>query len=317
MKAHFAFLGTAILLTLLLASCRSTPSTVDPGAEAKSLVKYHLMNKQYAEAKDGLIKLIEKGQADPQDYAQLSELHLSQGEADKGESVLKDGVMRFPQNAFLLMRLGSYVAALKRYSDAVPLLQKAADLDPKDPTTLMNLCTVQMRLGDKAGAAATAAKLYKLVPGPSEGILYAGELEESGNTAEAEKVYREVVAKAPDNALALNNLAAILTDRNDLTEAENIARSASRKVPDNGRVLDTLGWVLFRQQHSDQALEVLDRAAKLEPNSGTIQYHRGVALSSINKNVESREALAEALRLDDGAVWAKDAQNRLDQLKVR
>src|SRR5262245_58249743 len=134
MKAHLTLIGTGILLTTLLASC-ATPNAVDPAAETRNRVKYHLMNKQFAEAKEALSTLVDKGQAAPQDYAQLSELQLSQGDADKGERALKDGLTRFPDNPFLLMRLGSYVASMKRYSDAVPLLQKAADLDPKDPTT--------------------------------------------------------------------------------------------------------------------------------------------------------------------------------------
>lgn len=308
-------LAALVVLPVSISACHPK-DTKDTSSEpeARQLLKYHLQNKEFSQAKDILVRFVAEGTAQPEDYAQVSELYLSNGESDKGETVLRDGLKRYESNPVLTLRLGMYIAALKRYSEALPLVQKAHDLAPKDPTTLYTLSNLQGRLGDTAAAATSAGQLYTLAHGPGEGILYASALEADHKPDEAERVYREVIAMAPDNVLALNNLAAILQDKGKLTEAEGLARHATKNVPDNSHLLDTLGWILVKEKNYQEGEQILQRSVSLDPNVGVFHYHTGVTETYLGKPTEARKELAEALKLEPSAVWAQDAQNHLNQL---
>jgi tetratricopeptide (TPR) repeat protein len=319
MRPTSVFLAALMGLAVSISACHpidtnDTNSNSSSQSEARQLLKYHLQNKEFPQAKNILVGFVAAGTAQPEEYAQLSELYLASGEVDKGEMVLRDGLKRFENNSYLTMRLGVYIAALKRYSEALPLLQKAHELAPKDPTTLNNLSNLQERLGDTAAASASAGQLYALAHGPGEGILYASKLEADHKPEEAERVYREVVAMAPENVLALNNLAALLQDKGKLNEAEGLARHATQNVPDNSHLLDTLGWILVKEKNYQEGEQILQRSVSLDPNVGVFHYHSGVTETYLGKPTEARKELAEALRLEPSAIWAQDAQNHLSQL---
>ena len=267
---------------------------------------------RFEEARDAYTQVLEAGDASPEIYAHLSELHLAAGRPADGEAVLRDSLTAFPNNPYLQFRLGTYLASLTRYREALPVLEQARDQVPNDPNVLRALSLAHMRLGDSAAAAAMSGRLYELLPRAGEGLLYATQLEASGRVVQAQGVYREVIELQPDNAVALNNLAYLLSQSGELDDAESLARRAVAVVPDNGQILDTLGWTLHLQGNSSESVETLARAVALQPEAATLRYHHGVALASAGQGADSRAALTEALRLDPDADWAADARSRLE-----
>jgi tetratricopeptide (TPR) repeat protein len=268
-----------------------------------------------AQAKDSYAAILKSGKADPETYAKASEVYLAEGDARRGEEVLREGLQRFPDNGFLVMRLGAYLASLTRYKDAIPLLERAQKMTPADPVVLRMLTLARTREGDAAGAVEPASRLYEVTGRPDAGILYASRLEAVNRSNEAAQVYRKVLAEDPENPLALNNLATLLGRSKEFTEAERLARQATTKVPNDGRVLDTLGWILHLQGKRDEAATVLSRAAALAPTVGIVRYHHGVVLESLGRPAEARQAYTEAVRLDEAAAWAKDARSRAATLR--
>ena len=279
------------------ATAATAAGPVSPEAKA------YLDTRDFSNARGVLERVVEAGSATPSDYAQLSELYLAAGLRDKGESSLRLGLTRHPDQPYLTFRLGSYLAALTRYEEAVPLLAAAATATPGDPAILKMLTVAQTRLGDRAAAASSAAKLYALVPGRDEGLLYAASLESAGELAAAERAYREVLEKLPSDAVALNNLAALLTRVQRLEEAEVLARRAIQQEPQNGRILDTLGSIQYSAGRHDEAADTFKRAVALAPNAANLRYHYGLALSAQGKTEAAQQALADARRLDPAARW--------------
>lgn len=283
----------------------------DAANAKKRMARYYVEHAALDEAKAIYVELVDAGHADPEVYALLSELYLSAGRADAGEQVLRTGMKGFPDSAYLHFRLGSYLATLGRYAEAVTVLKQAAALAPEDPATLRALSLAQMRLGESDAAAASAGQLYDLVPRSDVAIFYASLLQASDRPQTAERIYQHVLTADPDNALALNNLANLLAQRNQLAKAERMARRAIAVAPDNGHVLDTLGWILYRRDKQDEAAELLRRAADLEPKNATIHYHHGMALAASGHQSAADAALTSALHLDENADWASDARARL------
>jgi len=280
----------------------------------KRVAAYYLEREEFDAARTVYAELVEAGDADPDTYAKLSELYLSGGLPHESEQTLRAGVGSHPDSAYLRLRLGAYLAALRRYVDAVVELKEADRIAPNDQIVLRSLSLAQARAGEVTDAAATAGRLYKIVPRADVAAFYASRLRANDQAAEAAAVYRDVLRADPDNALALNNLADLLADTGELAEAEQLARRANAAVDDNPQLMDTLAWVLHRRGEHKDAIAILDRAMTLAPETAVIHYHRGVVLASVGQSGEARNALSEALRLAPDADWAADAERRLRNL---
>jgi tetratricopeptide (TPR) repeat protein len=123
----------------------------------------------------------------------------------------------------------------------------------------------------------------------------------SGRSTEAEASYRKALELDPDAAIAANNLAWLLCEKQgNLDEALRLATSAVSSNPTTAGFYDTLGWVYFKKGLSSPAVEQLKRAVALEeanarrtgstPNPG-YRVRLGMALSkSGDHSAAKREA---------------------------
>ena len=111
---------------------------------------------------------------------------------------------------------------------------------------------------------------------------------------EAERELKTVVQQAPEDPVALNNLAWLLGKRG-APQARVYAERAYRLAPQSAGVNDTLGWILAKQGQGSQALPYLARAVKLAPKNPELAYHYAFALSKTGQAAEARRILARIL----------------------
>jgi tetratricopeptide (TPR) repeat protein len=93
-----------------------------------------------------------------------------------------------------------------------------------------------------------------------------GMLEESrGRSADAETNYRKALEIRPGSAIAANNLAWMIAEKDggNLDEAVRLAKVSVGKSPGTPEFYDTLGWVLFKKGSKEEAAENLRRAVSL------------------------------------------------------
>ena len=87
-------------------------------------------------------------------------------------------------------------------------------------------------------------------------------LDKQKKYAEAEAVFRQLIAREPENAAALNYLGYMLAERGErLDESVGYLKRALEIEPENGSYLDSLGWAYFKADKLDLAHENLRRAA--------------------------------------------------------
>jgi protein O-GlcNAc transferase len=86
----------------------------------------------------------------------------------------------------------------------------------------------------------------------------------AGSTEEAERAYTEVVALAPDQSEAHNNLGTIALERHRLIEAERHFRRALEIEPESPAYLTNLGTTLLSQVRSPEAAELFRRALEID-----------------------------------------------------
>jgi tetratricopeptide (TPR) repeat protein len=281
----------------------------------KRMAAYHLEKKEFEKAEALFRELVRSGNADPDTYAQLSELLQAKGNYKESVSLLKKGLEKYPENWYLHFRLGSLLASLRQYDQAVPELQNALQHAPNDPMLLRVLSLAQAKSGDTAGSVKTAARLYDVQPGSGEATFYATRLEASGQPKRATAIYRKALASQPDNVVALNNLAILLSKENKLSEAEKLARKANDITEEkNGILMDTLGWIWYQQERFEEAASLLDKASRAAPKVGIIRYHYGMSLLAKGNNNAARKELQRAVSLDSNAEWAERARAQLEKL---
>ena len=108
--------------------------------------------------------------------------------------------------------------------------------------------------------------------------LLAEHLIKTENFDRAIELYRIIIKTDNNNVVALNNLAWLLSQQNNLNEAETIATKATEISPDSADTRDTLGLIQIKLKKYDSAVQNLAVAYKLEPEVKEIKEHYEEAL---------------------------------------
>jgi len=114
----------------------------------------------------------------------------------------------------------------------------------------------------------------------------------------AERDLREIIARQPENAAALNALGYTLADQTErYDEAEALIRQAYILQPQEPSIIDSMGWIAFRQGRYAEAEEYLRRAWKIDQNP-EIGAHLGEVLWVSGKQDEAVKAWRDAQAID-------------------
>ncbi|WP_349616083.1 tetratricopeptide repeat protein [Azotobacter salinestris] len=119
--------------------------------------------------------------------------------------------------------------------------------------------------------------------------------EKRGDLAQLEHDLRFIIAREPDNAMALNALGYTLADRTTrYAEAKALIEQAHQLNPDDPAILDSLGWVHYRLGQLGEAERLLRLAAE-RISDHEIAAHLGEVLWARGKQREARKVWAKAL----------------------
>ncbi len=129
----------------------------------------------------------------------------------------------------------------------------------------------------------------------------------------AQATYEIVRQRAPDNVIALNNLAWLYSRKHD-AKAQGLARQAYRIAP-SPQTADTLGWALVSDGDAKTGLPYLQRAGTALPQDPAIQYHLAVALKATGENSQARDLLLQVLKANTAFDGKDDAERLLNELQ--
>jgi len=123
--------------------------------------------------------------------------HLHRKELDDAEALFRQGLALDPDNGPLLGTLGSLLVAQDRFADALPLLDKAATLQPRDmPIRLvLGRCLLALDQPEKALAHWTAIPPDDTVYVDAQGLL-ANHAEDQQRLHDAIQHLQNAIAKA-------------------------------------------------------------------------------------------------------------------------
>ena len=159
------------------------------------------------------------------------------------------------------------------------------------------------------GQLAEAEALYRAIlaihPAHAEAGYNLGVvLQILGRSADAVAAYRHAIAVRPDFADAMSNLGAALQDLGQLDEAVSVYRGAIARRPDFVMAWCNLGVALKEQGRFDAAVAAFHRALAIQPGSDSAHANLGAVLLEQGDAPAALEACRRAVAANPGMVIA-------------
>jgi tetratricopeptide (TPR) repeat protein len=240
---------------------------------------------------------------DPQDAdlkSYLAQAFVSAKQYEKALAMARGLRAANPADPRLARLEADALRGLGRFDEGVTLLKPLADASTDDLTGVQALAEYYASERRYADAAAVLkAALAKTPDAVGLQFQYGAMLERNKQFPEAEKVFRQLLARNPQHAPSLNYLGYTLVERGSrVDEAISLIKRAVELDPSNGAYLDSLGWAYFKGNQLDLAELPLRRAADQLQRDSVVQDHWGDFLSRKGRYAEAAEAWRRALAGD-------------------
>jgi Tfp pilus assembly protein PilF/uncharacterized coiled-coil DUF342 family protein len=119
-----------------------------------------------------------------------------------------------------------------------------------------------------------------------------------GNYGAAEKLYENILAKAPANLYALSNLGVVQFRQGKLRLAEGSFRKAIAIAPEDAFSRCTLGIIYYSQNRFDEAVNELTKSLAINPKYAAAHNFLGITASQKGWQEAAQKELVTATELD-------------------
>ena len=258
-------------------------------------------------------------QSFPQDAPALHLLGIIAHEAGNtaaGIELLQRAVRARDDVAVYHSNLGEMLRLSGRAKEAVASGCRAVELGPNQPQSLNNLGIAYFDTEDFEAAEQCYRRALALAPAYAEAYSNLGNvLRTTKRLEEAVAAYNRAIALKPNYAEAYNNLGTALRDQKKAAESEPVYRKALALKPDDPATLNNLSLALMELDREEEAVQMLTRSSALDPPNGRTYVYLGSALLSLDRIEEAEAALQRALALtpEDADVHNLCGRIRLDQ----
>jgi tetratricopeptide (TPR) repeat protein len=151
-------------------------------------------------------------------------------------------------------------------SAAIPLFERAVQLDPLHKTAWSDLGLADLRTGKLDDAVAAFRKQLEINPGDEHANSYLGlALERQQKDTEAADAFRKQVEINPLDAAAHAALGEILLAQREYSTAASELDKATILSPENAKLRVSLGSAYLNTGEEPKALAAFDKAAELSP----------------------------------------------------
>jgi Tfp pilus assembly protein PilF len=132
--------------------------------------------------------------------------------------------------------------------------------------------------------------------------------------SDAERLYRDTLARNPSSALAHTNLGALLILSGQFKAAAVELESAVRLTPDSSKAHDNLGLAWYRLGRVDAAVREYREALRLAPDFFEAHNNLGAALARSGRVGEAIDEFKEALRINPDYENARKNLERAERM---
>jgi len=243
---------------------------------------------------------------------------MKENRSDEALRLLHGEVDRNPQRLDLQMALGNTQVRAGKYDEALATFQgilgRVAPESNAAADLWMRMGETQRRKGDWPAAVEALRHAERMRPNDIVAVnTLALVLDGSDRKAEAAVEYRKVLKLDPDNWIALNNLAYLLSasqQQQDLDDALSMAKHAHDVMTDSTEIADTLGWIYLKRNQAEMAIGWFESAVNGAREKSTFHYHLAMAYVQKGDKGSALDQLKAALECKPAA----DEEEKIKQL---
>jgi len=255
-----------------------------------------LKNGDAATAEQLCVNALQEYPEDPNFLCLSARALIMLGKYSVAEERLNNAITLFPDFSRPRVVRGELRLTQGRLQDAEAEFRRAIELGDDDPNTQIKLSRVMMLRGDTEAARQAVDESLRLDPVRAR-LAEAFELEKTGQPAEAEKIYRDILKRDPENVDALRLLAGTATSQKQYRDAEVLLKRALDLTPDFGRAMADLVVNLVDQEKIDEALEYANRLVRIGADNPDSHLLLGNALAAAGRFEDAIEAYRRSLQL--------------------
>jgi tetratricopeptide (TPR) repeat protein len=210
----------------------------------------------------------------------LAGAYISQKQYDRAIQLLTEQSKGADTPVGILNLLALTAVQAGRYPLAVQTFQRVLTANPNSVDAYINLAEAYRLSGNPTAVPPLLQKAKELAPkNPATIMLLSSAFYSAGMLPQSTELLRGLVQTQPGNATVLNNLAFLITEAGgDLNEAERFARLAVQKDANVLNNQDTLGWVYYKRNMTDSAVRIFANLVQRDGENPTYRYHHGAAL---------------------------------------
>jgi len=213
------------------------------------VIRVLLKKNKLDEAVDRVVNMLKKDEKNANLYPILARLYLQQQADAKARQILKKGLDVNPALAESYQLLASIDVAKDDTDQAIERLTQGISA-----VSLVDSFFLQQLL----------AALYVNL----------------GDIEKAQALYEGILNQTPYNDAVANELAVLLSNKNNTKDRESAVAVAQRfKASNDYRYFDTLGWAYYRTGQMKKALYYLEKAYALNQDSAELNQHLSVVRS--------------------------------------
>jgi cellulose synthase operon protein C len=206
------------------------------------------------------------------------------------------------------------VYAMAGRADAAASAYQAGHAERPSASLAIKLYALRQRVGTPRPESSLLSWLERNPTDATVRALLAQHYMQSGDPRGAVAQYERVLERDPNNVVALNNLAWLLSGEPG-GRAMSLARKAHELAPGAPGVADTYGWILVQTGDAQNGLKILERAATGAAGNGDITYHLAVARARTGQRDQAIDLLDGLLSSDTQFASRAEAQRTLQELK--
>jgi len=273
----------------------------DSGYDRALLAEAYMQLEQYAAARGQLDVVLERQPYFLPALLQKARLEIQTDHFDMGLDYSQRAIKVDPRSLVAYELAGNASMGKQDYAAAV---KAYAQVWKRQQTSGLVLRLSRALAG--SGEEAKAASYLEQWLADHESDVQARELlgtvyQNQGKNRKAVTAYKAVLLAAPENPVALNNLAWLyLAEGNP--EALELAQRAYQANPGNAGIKDTYGWILVKSGQPRKGVDLLAAAMDALPEVPDVRYHYAVALIKSGRDTEGRQRLRKLV--DEGAPFA-------------